>query len=519
MSLISSLPYDIIFHLEDYLSNSDLQTLLSVFIDFHDKSILLATYVKLSEKTIVISDTPGNELISETDHVYLDLTNSIQFFEGIILFDESYGTNIVPKRIVLDFNLSNDTMFVEFHRQIVDLLKNVKQSRRFSTSTFDLILRDTGTLSTKEILSFLRGLSLGIGPQTTGITFRDSIASIDLRYVTTLFNSIKCIDLNGFRKITRIDYLPQSVGKVVFKDVQLDGKTLSNQTKSLRLKNSVFDHSHNICLPDIKELALCNVLDISSFVRNNLSRTLVSLELDNVELEFDNLSFHDLHNLEHLKLIDLSSELGYEFQCPPLLHLLYIQDKYLPYISIDFPLLPETLTCLTLKGGLPFKFDNKQFPRNLNSLVLQGGGGIFQCENFKCPPNLQSLIITLQKFRNVHKFKLVKTLREVNLSSNNIKKISTIKFPSNIVTLCLSNNNFLNIKGVKFPYRMEQIDLTQKYSLIGAYDFTQYNWLSKANIFASDCNKFVFNNKVEIINDYDWRVDKQWKNREIEFFY
>ena len=161
--------------------------------------------------------------------------------------------------------------------------------------------------------------------------------------------------------------------------------------------------------------------------------SLVSLVLDSVELKVDNLKLRELHNLERLKLIDLSNEFGYGFKCPPLLHLLYIQDKYLPYLSIDFQSLPETLICLTLRGDLPFKFDNIAFPRNLDSLVLQGGGGIFQCENFKCPPKLQKLIITLQKFRNVHKFKLAKTLIEVNLSSNNITKISTMKFPCNIL--------------------------------------------------------------------------------------
>lgn len=519
MSLISSLPYDIIFQIEDYLSNGELQTLLDVFIDFYDRSVLLVTYVKLSERIIVISDSPSNKLISDKDHVYLGPTNGLQFFRGIISFDETFCTDIIPKRIVLDFNLSNDMIFVGFHRQIIDLLNNEKQGGRFTTSVFDLILRDTGTFSSKEISSFLQDLSLGIGAQTRGIVFRDSKVNIDLRRTTTPFCNLECIDLNGFRGLSKIDYLPQSADQFVFKDVQLNGKKLSNQTKSLRLKDSIFDYCQNINLPVIKKLALCNVLDISIFVLKNLSKTLVSLELDNVELEFNDLNFQGLHNLEHLKLVELSSELGYEFQCSPFLHLLYIQDKYLPYISIDFPQLPETLINLTLRGSLPFKFDSKQFPRNLNSLVLQGGGGIFQCEKFKCPPNLQTLIITLQKFRNVHKFKLVETLQELNLSSNNIKKISTMKFPSNIVTLCLSNNDFSNIKDVKFPDRMKQIDLTQKYSLIGVYDFTRYNWLSTANIFVGDCNKFEFNSNVRIINDYDWRVDKQWKNRKIEYFY
>ena len=94
-----------------------------------------------------------------------------------------------------------------------------------------------------------------------------------------------------------------------------------------------------------------------------------------------------------------------------------------------------------------------------------------------------------------------------------------MKFPCNILTLSLSNNNFSNINGAQFPIRMQQIDLTQKYSLMGAYDFTKYFWLSTANILISDSNEFVFSSKVKIINDYDWRVDRRWKNREIEYFY
>lgn len=519
MSLISSLPYDIIFQVEDYLSNRDLETLIKTFFNFHDNSILFATYVKLSEKKIVISDTLGNELLSENDHVYIGPTNGVQFLKGIIMFDESYGTNIFPKSIVFDLRLSNEKAFVDFHKEMFDFLKNERHKRRFITSRFDIVVRSVKAFSTEEVSIFLRNLAVGVGPRTRGIIFLGSIINVDLSYVATLFNSLECLDLNDFLQHSKVDYLPASVEHFVFEDVQLNGKKLPGNTKSLRLKNSTFNHCHSVRLPVIEELALCNIPDISNFVLQNWSSTLVSLELDSVELKFDSLKLGELHNLGHLKLVDLSNEFGYEFQCPPLLHLLYIQDKYLPYLSIDFQSLPETLICLTLRGDLPFKFDNITFPRNLNSLILQGGGGIFQCENFKCPPKLQKLIITLQKFRNVHKFKLSKTLKEVNLSSNNITKISTMKFPCNILTLCLSNNNFSSIKGVQFPVRMKQIDLTQKYSLMGAYDFTKYSWLSTANIFISDSNKFVFNGEVKIINDYDWRVDRKWKNREIEYFY
>lgn len=106
MSLISSLPYDILFQVEDYLSNRDLGTLINTFFDFHDNSVLFATYVKLSEKKIIISDTPSNELLSENDHVYLGSTECIQFLKGIMMFDESYGTKIFPKSIVFDLILS-----------------------------------------------------------------------------------------------------------------------------------------------------------------------------------------------------------------------------------------------------------------------------------------------------------------------------------------------------------------------------------------------------------------------------
>lgn len=519
MSLISSLPYDILFQVEDYLSNRDLETLINTFFDFHDNSILFATYVKLSEKKIIISDTPSNELLSENDHVYLGSTECIQFLKGIMMFDESYGTNIFPKSIVFDLILSKEKAFVEIHEKMFDFLKNERHKRRFISSRFDLVVRSIKAFSTEEVSIFLRNLAVGIGPRTRGIIFLGSIINIDLLYVAALFDSLQCLDLNDFHQHSKVEYLPQTVENFVFKDVQLNGKKLPDNTKSLRLKNSTFNNCLGVRLPVVEELALCNIPKISNFVLQNWSSTLVSLVLDNVELKVDNLKLRELHNLERLKLIDLSNEFGYEFKCPPLLHLLYIQDKYLPYLSIDFQSLPETLICLTLRGDLPFKFDNLTFPRNLNSLVLQGGEGIFQCENFKCPPKLQKLIITLQKFRNVHKFKLAKTLREVNLSSNNITKISTMKFPCNILTLCLSNNNFSSINGVQFPLRMKQIDLTQKYSLMGVYDFTKYSLLSTANIFISDSNKFVFNGGVKIINDYDWRVDRKWKNREIEYFY
>lgn len=284
MSLISSLPYDIIFQVEDYLSNRDLETLIKTFFNFHDNSILFATYVKLSEKKIVISDTLGNELLSENDHVYIGPTNGVQFLKGIIMFDESYGTNIFPKSIVFDLRLSNEKAFVDFHKEMFDFLKNERHKRRFIASRFDLVIRSTKAFSTEDVSIFLGNLAVGIGPRTRGIIFLGSVMNIDLSCVATLFNSLECLDLNDFHQHSKVDYLPRSVEKFVFEGVRLNGKKLPGNTKSLRLKNSTFNNCLSVRLPVIEELALCNIPEISNFVLQNWSSTLLSLELSLIHI-------------------------------------------------------------------------------------------------------------------------------------------------------------------------------------------------------------------------------------------
>lgn len=519
MSTISALPYDVLYQIETYLPNEDLLRLIEAFNEINDKSLIFITYFQISRKHFIISDSYVGERNMRMDHIHFSSIGAIAYLTNVINFDIINETHMIPRLFQIEIEIPSRSGNISTYVQLLNFLKDQKYANYFTDKDFDFIFRINKDSSPDIVNNFLNGVIATLGPKIKNLSIITCGLEIDMKSIAKFCCSLRSLKLQNFDMVAKVSYIPSTIYKLELEGTTLDGRLLPAKTNSLRLGKVDFNHSSTIILPYIENLNIYHVRSVANFIENNLSNTLCSLHLEDIELMSAYLDLRELLNLKDLELIDISGRNGYYVQFPQSLDLLIIQDKYLPFIAIDFNSLSQNLRCLTLRGNLPYRFHSIQYPINLKSLTLQGGGGTFYCEKFRCPPGLNILVITLQEFRNIHKLRLPVTTREVNLSSNKIRKIANIKFPSNIEKLSLSNNSFGNINHVEFPINMKQIDLTQLYSLTGQYDFRKYCSLCIANIFISESNNFTFNKNVKVINDYDWRVDLNWKNRDLNFFY